>query len=265
VDVTVKPGHNYEYRFQVRMANPNYGRKDVASLDYATEPELKSEFSKLTVVVQVPPELYYYAVDEAELSSKYTGPHMNPPVNKDKQAVLQAHRWLDRVRPTPDYELLVGEWSVADRFPASRGEYVGREEQVPVPYWRYTREEFVLAGKAPRTPRNATPTIPVRFGYNRAEDPPEAILVDFDSHRQSYERVVKRSEDKVESRRVSDPAAPEVLMLSPEGRLLALEGARDAADSERKERRQKVLERIKEVKEKKSEGGGKKGGTPFGE
>jgi hypothetical protein len=64
---------------------------------------------------------------------------------------------------------------------------------------------------------------------------------------------------------VSDPAAPEVLMLSPEGRLLALEGARDAADSERKERRQKVLGRIKEVKEKKSEDGGKKGGTPFRE
>src|SRR5262249_33560162 len=41
-DFTIKPGETYEYRVQVRMANPNYQRtRDVAYPELAKDPELK--------------------------------------------------------------------------------------------------------------------------------------------------------------------------------------------------------------------------------
>src|SRR5207244_2008491 len=41
VDVDVHPGHTYEYRLKVRMANPNYKRRDTASPAYGTKLELE--------------------------------------------------------------------------------------------------------------------------------------------------------------------------------------------------------------------------------
>jgi hypothetical protein len=43
IDVTVQPGKVYQYRLRVRMANPNYGRKDVAAPELARDRELCSE------------------------------------------------------------------------------------------------------------------------------------------------------------------------------------------------------------------------------
>jgi hypothetical protein len=43
IDVTVQPRHSYQYRLRVRLANPNYGRKDVAAPELARDPEISSE------------------------------------------------------------------------------------------------------------------------------------------------------------------------------------------------------------------------------
>ncbi len=43
LDVTIKPGTIYEYRMRVRLANPNFGRKDVANPKDAEKEELASE------------------------------------------------------------------------------------------------------------------------------------------------------------------------------------------------------------------------------
>jgi hypothetical protein len=43
IDVTVQPGKVYQYRLRVRMANPNYGRKNVASPKLARDREIGSE------------------------------------------------------------------------------------------------------------------------------------------------------------------------------------------------------------------------------
>jgi hypothetical protein len=276
IDVDVKPGHTYEYRLRVQMGNPNQGRNDVASPAYRTPKELQpGEWSEL-VRVEVEPELRYYAVDEAELKAelktKYTPLHVNRRADKEKQAVLQAHRWLDQAE-TGSTKLPVGEWSVAERFPVYRGEYVGQKVSVPVPYWRYLREAFLLAGALPRGPRQPGvpnhPTVEVDFGYKGNNDPAEAILVDFDYHRQPYERVGPKDKpvtdkgprDKAAT--VTDPAAPEVLLLSPEGKLLALDGASDAGDKTRKDRVKDFRTRILDVKDKKTRGA--PGKTPFSE
>src|SRR5438067_13193903 len=40
MDVTVKPGFAYEYRIKVRMANPNYDKKNLAYSRLAKEKEI---------------------------------------------------------------------------------------------------------------------------------------------------------------------------------------------------------------------------------
>ncbi len=67
-DFTVEPGKTYEYRMKVRMANPNFGRKDVASQGIAADPELTpKEWYVLPKKLVVPSDLYFYAVDQAKL------------------------------------------------------------------------------------------------------------------------------------------------------------------------------------------------------
>jgi hypothetical protein len=43
IDVTVQPGKVYPYRLRVRMANPNYGRQDVAAPELARDREIGRE------------------------------------------------------------------------------------------------------------------------------------------------------------------------------------------------------------------------------
>jgi hypothetical protein len=158
LDPTVQPDRIYQYRLQVRMANPNYGRKDVAAPDLAAVWEIHSDWYEVPQKVVVPPELVYYAVDQKELAgvNRYKGIHRDAWLNKDR-AALQIHRWLETFSPKLDRtrELPVGEWVVAERVIAHRGEYVGFPQRIEFPYWRTTQEQFVLAretraaGKAP--------------------------------------------------------------------------------------------------------------------
>jgi len=138
---------------------------------------------------------------------------------------------------------------------------VGRPVRVEIPIWRYNREEFVIASDS-KTSRK-TPGIDVPFGESR-QDGEEAVLVDFEGGRQTYDKVVSRTEDKVETKRVDDVSGTEVLLLSPDGRLLAHNSADDILDKDREKRLKAVRERITEVKEKKAPSGvpGGNGTTP---
>jgi hypothetical protein len=270
LDVTVEPGKTYEYQLRIRMSNPNQGRRDVASPTYSTAKELHSEWSKVPIKVQVKPDLYYYAVDEKELfeadpkkrRDRYQGPYLNRFISKDREVVLQAHRWFDMVRMNrTGNPLLIGEWAVADRFPVARGEYVGREERVEVPYWRYTREDFVVATDSSTTKRR--PGIEAPFGYNApSTNQPEAILVDFDNGKHGYARVTGKVDDEVKTKAVLDTQAVEVLLLEPDGKLALLEAADDVDDKERIERRKAVRERLDQVRGKGKGKDDKK--NPFG-
>jgi hypothetical protein len=259
VDVTVQPGRIYEYRLKVRMANPNYNRTDVASPDYRKGEELKTAEWSRPIRVQVQPELRYYAVDQKELERKYKGPYAKLKIKKDREVVLQVHRWLDNILsggkdPLP---LMVGEWAIAERMPVYRGEYAGRMERIELPVWRYTREKFVIATDS--TTRKRRPGIQVYFGYERPdgeETPPEPILVDFEGGLAvQHDRPGKKSG-------ITDTGALEVLLFTPDGNLELLEGARDVDDKDRGERLRTVRQRIKQVRSGKKESSGKVFGEP---
>jgi hypothetical protein len=259
VDVTVEAGKTYEYRMQVRMSNPNQGRHDTASPAYATPEELRSEWSKMPIKVRVEPELHYYAVDEMEahkLTEKQRDRYMGPNFgySRERQVVLQAHRWLDSVPQAGGNPILFGEWTVAERFPVYRGEYVGRSVRTEVPVWQFTREEFVVAADRTTGTTKRTQGISVYFGFApRANSPEEAILVDFNNSRQIHDRVITQNA-RVETKTTVDDTGTEALILRPDGRLLLLESAAEVTDKTRTDTLNAVRKRIKDVKEKKKSG-----------
>ncbi len=97
------------------------------------------------------------------------------------------------------------------------------------------------------TSKRRTPGVEVNFGYELRGDK-EAILLDFEGGlRQSYARVVKRSEDpdqKPTTKPVDDDSSTDVLILSPDGKLLARNSAADAKDKDREKRLKEVRENI---------------------
>jgi hypothetical protein len=269
LDVTVEPGKTYEYRLQVRMANPNFGRKDVASPEYLKKKELTGPWSEVPIKVHIDPETRYYAMDQAEWerllptpNNKYRGPHYNENLNRDRQIILQAHRWLEQVPLAKSNPMLFGEWTVAERIPVYLGEYIGRKERIEAPVWRFAREDFVIASDT--TTKRFRKGIEVYFGYAPNErSQQEAVLVDFEAPRHGYLKVVSRTEDGVKTQKVEDACGQEALIFRPQdGRLMLLEGARDFEDEQRTDRLKKVRDRIDEVKNKDRGDGAKKG--PFG-
>jgi hypothetical protein len=267
VDVTIKPGQTYEYRLQVRMANPNYGRKvgpgreDVRSPTYAQDKELKSEtWFTVPQKVVVPPELLYYAVDQKALDGRdyvaRRGPNYRFEPDKDR-TVLQIQKWLEKV--STGNSQLVGDWAVAERVPVYRGEYVPRQVRVEIPVWRFTRESFVIASD--KEARRYGPGIDVSFGYDRP-DGAETAVVDFEGGNHTYDKVVGRTaDDKPISHKVDDVSGTEVLLLSPDGKLMAHDSAPDVKDKERKDILKKYKDKISAVKNGKARG---TGSNPFG-
>jgi hypothetical protein len=252
MDVDVQPGTTYQYRLRVRMANPNYNRKDVASAAYAKEKEIKSDWYDVPQKAHVPPELYYYAVDQKDLDPKgekqlhkivrFEGRLPDP----REQVMMQAHKWLLTIpfKDNKDQPIPVGDWAVAERFPVYRGEIIGRRERVEVPVWRPQKETMSLLTDS--TTRKRNPGVDVNFGYDRI-DQKEAILVDFEGGRQQHLRVVKRSDDpdtKPTTRPVDDESSTDVLILSPDGKLLAHNTAADAKNPEREKRLKEVRDNI---------------------
>jgi hypothetical protein len=279
VDVDVEPGKIYQYRLQVRMGNPNFGRRDVANPNSAKEKELRSEnWYVVPQNVFVPPETLYYLVDQEKIEkddkgkkARYRGPNAGA-IPQANQAVFQIHKWLDFISggnkrdPVP-----VGEWSVLERTFVYRGEYVARDQKVDVPYWRTTVADWVLATDPGA--RVGDKRVPVHFGNERNE----AVLVDFEGGTNlSYEKTVGKKEDRTDPTKlvdvtalVKDSAAQEAVVLSPEGKLLGLNSVLDSEEykepkegekveettqkltrgQERDKRLKEWRERIKEVKE----------------
>jgi hypothetical protein len=288
-DVTVAPGTTYEYRIQIRMANPNFARTDVAAKSYAEGAELTSAWYPLPQTVTVPPEVRYYAVDQAKLDKEAPKPEKDkdgkePPkpapasVLGDKGApsanetVLQMHRWVDFLDAQGQHDLPVGEWVIAERVLASRGELVGgRKKKVDLLYWRDRQDRFVLLGDSTPPPKAGEPApakppaaksvgVDVQFAAGDAGDWP--ILVDFMGGKVEYKRYHPKTDDAAptEAGSVKDEAPVEVLLYS-DGRLLLHDSAADAADKDRKARLEEMRSWVDKVRNAKS---GKDSETPFG-
>jgi hypothetical protein len=259
IDVTVQPGKIYQYRIQVRMANPNYKRTDVASPAYAEDLELKSD--KWYIIggeenpqnVVVPPEQIYYAVDQRDVDGprNYKGIHSYDQLHRDRQVAFQIHQWTENVSPERRTFTPVGEWLIAERVLVNRGEYIGRTERVEVPLWRETMDAFVLAA-SPIAGRQKGSGLEVNFSHLKEE----AILVDFEGPDHNYQRAGGPA--------VKETTATEVLILSHDGKLLARDSETDRKNAERVDRLNAWRQRIKDVKESKAPGDPTKPpGNPF--
>ena len=217
-------------------------------------------------MVSVPAEYHLYSLDQQDLEdNKYSGQNARVSVAKDRQTVFQIHKWLESTDVPA--RVPVGEWSVAERVIAYRGEYIGRKERVEVPYWRSTQESFVLAVETTvGSPRRPPKGILVDFGVPPTEgrtvtDYP--ILVDYEGGPMTFSRV-NGKDDKGNDKKVSvnDTAGVETLILSPDGKLLAKNSWSAKADPERNKRLDDWRERIKDVREGKGHGQRRPDGRP---
>src|SRR5215831_17320545 len=93
IDATVEPGQSYEYRFKVRMHNPNSMRaKDIASAELAKSEHITSEWVYIPGQIGIPADFSFFAVDERELNRRRFADAKGP--SRD-ETVVQLHRWLD--------------------------------------------------------------------------------------------------------------------------------------------------------------------------
>jgi hypothetical protein len=254
VDVNIEPGKFYRYRMRIRMANPNYKRSDVASPDYKENEVLESkEWKEIEQTVSVPQETFYFVADEKQGATRndMRSIPMESAQNElwrtnpgPDQVAMQFQRWVESTqRSRKDTDMVyVGEWAVADRVLVARGEYIGRKVKVDLPIWIYTRNSFILPIENPKDRvRNRVRTgIDVDFGQENPEN--NMILVDFEGGKVSSQ-----------SPKVDDNCALEVLMLSPDGKLLARNNIKDTKDGDRTARREEAMKRIQDVREGKKE------------
>jgi hypothetical protein len=285
LDVTLQPGMSYEYEVRILMQNPNYGKPDteVANKQLATPKELASEWTPVKgsdgkmLRVSVPNDMYLYAVDELALRQKeYKGMAATERADPSRQTVLQVHRWMNQFEFTPPKGkpefYPVGDWVVGERLIVNRGEYVGQKE-VPahVPVWAPEQNGFILAGKVPTRGQDKRPT--EKMAFLEAKRAP--LLVDFEGgtaiHRRGPAPVLDADGMPVDGSKttpgteVRELASTEVLLLTPDGRLLGHDSAADEKDEPRKEREEKYTRRVDEAAgtaKPEPAGGGKP--DPFG-
>jgi hypothetical protein len=246
VDITVEPGKTYKYRFKVKMANPNFRRDDVASPAYKMKPEIEAkDWFTVKDAVRVPPDLSYYVVDQKEINKGEKHAVGTPLYNlwnrrvQEGQVAIQLQRWVAETPIDKDSgPVPIGDWAVADRVLVARGEYVGQTVKVDLPVWKYTQDSYVLPAEDQRA-RKVRGKVPTGVSVNFAQENPdgsETILLDFEGGQEFLGKL-------------ADNSAIEVLLLSPEGKLLARNSGADNSDKKREDRREEYVKRIQEVRE----------------
>ena len=258
VDPTVEPGKTYQYMVQVRMANPNFGKKeDVAFPALAEIKELQPSPPVETPTITIPGEYYLYAVNQQPAFKVNDGGAWEAPKEKDaykpEHVAVQIHRWVDEVRR----DQAIGDWCIAERIYLRRGDPVGKVVNVEVPTWNSEENRFQLgkgvADNGP-APKNAPPPVirkgPVMIAppapggaagipVNFAVTTPPPVLVDFDGGKRELRVLVNGIPTGPP---VRDEAASNLLILRADGTLIVRNTRVDseASSQQGKERVQRV-------------------------
>jgi hypothetical protein len=251
LDVTpMVPGTTYEYRIQIRMANPNHGHdKDLAYPDLAKPKEIVSAWFEVPGAVTVPNDFYLYAEDMRKDKDEARAYVNHMPAEKGQTLAFQLQRWVETVAPPEGNSkpTNAGEWAVLDRVLLHNGEYVGGTYKVELPVWDFFEENYIMA--AFNTGRFVgSRRIDVQF----SGDPPP-LLVHFEG-----------GEVTDASKKVRDTAPTEVLMLSPEGRLFVHEADAGVDDPDRRARLKEWRDRVGYVRRLGKKGALKDDGTGGG-
>jgi hypothetical protein len=239
--------------------NPNYSpvpkdRKDTYP-QFAKDKVLTSLGWAETDLVKVPPDQSVYALKLPEFGTKlnfemkkeepwrWTSFYF-PPRQESNQATVQIHRWVDHFYPDPtksNDQRAVGEWLVAARILVERGEFVRDPGyKVPVPIKKPDLFEHELDNN-PKPQRGQDKILmPVDFGD-------ETLLVDFEGGDQRYDKTESNGE-KVKTVSVFDPTPVELLMMRPDGKMIARNSLVDMNDSKRSKRAEAFTARIEKLR-----------------
>lgn len=258
LDVDVLPGYTYEYQIQVKVANPNYNKKDkVGQPSDAAAKELESapvtiafkDGEKTTSAVRIPEERFAYAFAQ-EAKDGLKPDHVR----------LQLQNWLESVRidrSNSKSKEPVGDWVVED-IQIPRGQFVIGTKPVKMPIWSPTKDAFVFMefGKIAKPGTSSSKDkgmLPVDLSA-------PYLLVDFEGGAVRANIAKKYY--------VSDEAGTEVLLLGEDGKLRVRSAWTDVADRDRIQREKDWLAWQKETKDAGTEKSDKsnnpfdKGGTP---
>lgn len=232
IDVTAQPGFTYEYRVQIRLANPNYGKKsEVAYPSLADVKELVGGWSDQLATITLPEETYTYAheLDKAVYAQRV---RLDPSLRD--MPIVQVHRWLESTTLNPDQArsvVPVGEWVIGD-VPVRPGEYIGRNENVEVPIWMPNKEGFVFVVPSGPTKGAGGLVKPLQVKGIPVSFITKDLLVDYEGGRisQTFRLGDKSSKDVTESANV------ELLVLTPDGKLRVKNSRQDMIDKDREAR-----------------------------
>lgn len=247
IDPDVKPGKTYKYSIQVRIANPNYGKKnDVAFAALADVKELKPAAPVETPTISIPDEYFLFAIDQKPDNPKVVNGSDDKDAKNDQVAV-QIHRWVDVTGDrAADIEHVVGDWAIAERILLQRGDPVGRMVNVEIPVWDKKLGNYALGsslaiegkkagiklppkglGRPPIAKKEdkegaavdqAASGIPVDF----ADTAPPPVLIDFDGGK-------KTQTFPGDFRPTTDSSASSLLILRADGKLI-VRNTRDDSD-----------------------------------
>lgn len=248
-DPDVQPGKAYRYSVRVRMANPNYDKeKDVAYKALANVKELDFLPNgmlgwSITPEIRIPVDYAWYAIDQTpEMNIKGGAAFTAVPPSRTDVTPIQVHRWIERVNSSISD---IGDWAIAERIYTRRGEPIGKPDiMVEVPLWNTNQQTFLIGDvaqalgktKAKKPAPKATKELITSGVQIDLTTAPPSLLIDFEG-----------------GRKTNDAAAAEVLVLTPEGKLV-LRNSRNDADlesapgAERRDRFEQWRDRNKEIR-----------------
>lgn len=258
IDVDVEPGKKYEYHVAVWMANPNYNKSsEVAYQALAEIKDLPSPAVR-TPAITIPEEYQFYVADQKPIKAIQGG--ADSAVAKPDQTAVQVHRWVERSGLGTEIDTTIADWAIAERQLVRRGEYIGRNEPifVEVPVWNKSRNAFeigFLPQAVKKTAGKAVTGLPVNFVPRKGQP----LVVDFEGG--------KRAKP---AHPVQDESAVEVLVLTPEGKLM-VRNSRIDSDTEYPDGNERITRynawvgRIRQLATGGAPGGGGGPKMPLGE
>jgi hypothetical protein len=165
-----------------------------------------------------------------------------------EQATVQIHRWVDYLLKDPqkgNTSTPLGDWTIAEKLPVRRGEYMGRLLGTKVPVWNIEKEDYELAVN-PKNRNDQKIQVDYSVRTSRALDP--ALLVDYQGGKDFQDRLETRTADnKPRSTLAVDTVPVQMLILTPEGRLVVRNYQDDNSNEERVARHKAWKDWINEV------------------
>jgi hypothetical protein len=255
LDLAVEPGRAYEYRVQVRMANPAYVRKDLAVSEPITRDReitagsftpvtTKVNGKEVPLQVRVEEDTQIYAVNEKPDPLLGAAPGSDSRTATPDEAPVQIHRWLDTVPLNPNdpnsRDITVGEWVITERNWVHRGDYIGKLRDTPVPWWDPALDDFTLINQTQaRINQRIRKGIPIDFNS-------EAVLVDFEGSGKTEEQV---GDKRI---KLDTPLPVEALVLNKDGHLVVHNQVADTEDPQRVKRVGAWKKKLVEIASKRS-------------